>query len=186
MERENITELLVDWSNGDETALEKLMPLVYRELHSIAHRFIRKERSDFTLQTTALLNEAYIRIIDQNRTQWKSRSHFYAVAANVMRRILVDYARRYTRKKRKIDPLSQHSPQTFIKEGHALELIELDRALTQLEEFDPRKCKVVELRYFGGLTIDETAEVLNTSKASVIRDWTIAKAWLRKEIIRES
>jgi len=178
-----ITGLLVDWSNGDKAALDKLFPLVEKELHRLAHSYMRKENPGHTLQTSALVNEAYIRLVDQRNTRWQNRAHFFGIAAKIMRRILLNYARNRHRKKR-----GGHAVQvslsdiTLMSEQRSFELIALDEALNKLAEFDERKSRVVELRYFGGLTVEETAEVLGISTATVNRDLDIALPWLSREM----
>ncbi len=164
-----ITQLLRQWSDGKREVLESLMPLIYDELRGQASRYLKKERSNHTLQTTALINEAYLKLIDQRQVQWQNRAHFFAIAAQAMRRILVDYARQRQREKRG---------------GKAEDLVALDDALTRLEKFDERQARVVELRYFSGLSLDETAEVLGVLNVTVRRDWNMAKAWLLQEITR--
>jgi RNA polymerase sigma-70 factor (ECF subfamily) len=184
---QQVTQLLIDWSRGDQAALDSLMPLVYEELRRIAHRYMRKERAGHTLQTTALINEAYLRLIEQQRVQWQSRAHFFAIAAQLMRRILVDYARNHGRAKRGGDALRVSLNEAAVaSEERAAELIALDDALQRLADFDQRKSQVVELRFFGGLSIEETAEVLNVTPMTVVRDWKTAKAWLHREISHES
>jgi len=177
----------MDWSNGDESALDKLTPLVYDELRSLAHRYMRREREGHTLQTTALVNEAYLRLVDQKDARWQNRTHFFAVAARVMRHILVDHARQHSRDKRgggaqvvSLDEAATMSPE------RARELLALDEALDELAKTDKRKCEVVELRYFGGLSIDETAEILQITPITVSRDWRWAKAWLYKAVTADS
>ena len=181
----DVTQLLVAWSNGDRSARDQLMPLVYDELRRLAHRYMARERPDHTLQTSALVNEAYLRLIDQNDMQWQNRAHFFAIAAQMMRRILVDYSRKRGFAKRGGDarkvPLEDAM---IVSEERAADVVALDAALNSLAEFDPRKSQIVELRFFGGLSIEETAEVLAVSPATVLRDWTLAKAWLRREIDR--
>ncbi|HJP92957.1 MAG TPA: sigma-70 family RNA polymerase sigma factor [Pyrinomonadaceae bacterium] len=178
-----ITGLLVNWSNGDQTALEKLLPLVEQELHRLAHNYMRRENRDHTLQTTALVNEAYLKLVDQKKTHWQNRAHFFAIAARIMRRILSNYARDQHRKKR-----GGNAVQVSLSEVSVMclerpeELIALDEALDRLAAIDERKSQVVELRYFGGLDVDETAEVLKVSPITVMRDWRFARAWLRREI----
>ena len=179
----DITALLVDWSNGDQSALEKLLPLVERELHRLAHSYMRRESPDHTLQTTALVNEAYLRLIDQKKTRWQNRAHFFGIAAKIMRRILLNWARDQQRQKRgggaiKVS-LSEVAAIPLIK---GADLIALDEALERLNMTDERKARVVELRYFGGLSVEETAEVLDISAITVLRDWKFAKAWLLREI----
>ena len=181
-----LTQLLVAWGNGDEAAREELMPLVYGELHRLAHGYMGKERVDHTLQTSALVNEAYLRLIDQKRVQWQNRAHFFGIAARMMRRILVDYARNRRYAKRGGDAFRVTSDETFIvPEERSAEVLALDYALNSLAEIDARKGQIVELRFFGGLSIEETAEVLQVSPGTVMRDWTLAKAWLRKEMTSE-
>ena len=179
----NITALLVDWSNGDQSALEKLLPLVERELHRLAHSYMRRESPDHTLQTTALVNEAYLRLIDQKKTRWQNRAHFFGIAAKIMRRILLNWARDQQRQKRGGGAiqvsLSEVAAIPLIK---GADLIALDEALERLNMTDERKARVVELRYFGGLSVEETAEVLDISAITVLRDWKFAKAWLLREI----
>jgi RNA polymerase sigma-70 factor, ECF subfamily len=179
----DITALLVDWSKGDKTALDKLFPLVERELHRLAHSYMRKENPDHTLQTTALVNEAYLRLVDQKNTDWQNRAHFFGIAAQIMRRILLNYARDRNRIKRGGDVIQVSLSEADLVSGtRASELIALDEALTKLSTIDERKGKVVEFRYFGGLSVEETAEVLKISSITVIRDWNMAKAWLAREM----
>lgn len=178
-----ITGLLVDWSNGDQTALERLLPLVEQELHRLAHNYMRREDKDHTLQTTALVNEAYLKLIDQKKTHWQNRAHFFAIAAKIMRRILLNYARDRHREKRggkAIQVSLSEAAVVFLEQTE--ELIALDEALQRLAVIDERKSRVVELRYFGGLDVDETAEVLKVSPITVMRDWRFARAWLSREI----
>ncbi len=179
----DVTRLLVDWSDGDERAFEQLIPLVYQELHRLAESYMRRENENHTLQATALVNEAYIRLIDQTRVNWKNRSHFFGVAAQVMRRILVDYARRNLAEKRggKAETISLDDAVIFNREK-SNDILALDEALKSLAKIDERRQKVVELRFFGGLSVDETAEVLSISKNTVVRDWNFAKAWLYRQI----
>jgi len=177
-----VTELLLDWSKGDKAAVDKLMPLVYDELRRLAHYYMGRERSGHTLQTTALVNEAYLRLIDQTRVQWQNRAHFFGIASQLMRRILVDYARSRRYAKRgggaRHVPLEEAAP--VVSSSRAAEVVALDDALTALAEVDERKSRIVELRFFGGLSIEETAEVLGLSPGTVMRDWTLAKAWLHR------
>lgn len=178
-----ITQLLIAWSNGDEDAREELMPLVYAELHRLAHAYMGRERPGHTLQTSALINEAYLRLIDQNHVLWQNRAHFFGIAARMMRRILVDYARNRTYAKRGGHAHRVTLDETVIvSEERTAEVLGLDYALTGLAEIDPRKSQIVELRFFGGLSIEETAEVLQVSPGTVMKDWTLAKAWLKKEM----
>ena len=181
--RSDATELLVAWSNGDESAFDKLVPLVYQELRALARRYMRHERPDHTLQATALVNEAYVRLIDINRIQWQNRSHFLAVAAQTMRRILVEFARQRRRQKRGGDALRVTIDDALeIAEDKGADLVALSDALSALATFDSRMSQVVELRFFGGLTVQETADVLNVSPETVMRDWKTAKAWLLREL----
>ena len=181
---DNLTELLIEWREGDKTALDKLTPLVYDELRRIAHRYVRRERDGHTLQTTALVNEAYLRLAGTKSIEWQNRSHFFAVTAQVMRNVLIDHARRRLYAKR-----GGHAQQVPIddvslemSEKRADELAGLDEALSDLAKLDLRKARVVELRYFGGLSLEETAEVLEISLMTVRRDWRAAKAWLYKAV----
>lgn len=179
----DITALLVDWSKGDKTALDKLLPLVERELHRLAHSYMRKENVDHTLQTTALVNEAYLRLVDQKNTRWQNRAHFFGIAAQIMRRILMNYARDRQRMKRGGGAIQVSLSEVDLVSGQkASELLALDEALDRLSTVDERKAKVVEFRYFGGLSVEETAEVLQVSSITVMRDWNMAKAWLAREI----
>jgi RNA polymerase sigma factor (TIGR02999 family) len=179
----DITALLVDWSKGDKTALDKLFPLVERELHRLAHSYMRKEKSDHTLQTTALVNEAYLRLVDQKNTRWQNRAHFFGIAAQIMRRILMNYARDRQRMKRGGDAIQVSLSEVDLVSGtKASELLALDEALDRLSTIDERKARVVEFRYFGGLSVEETAEVLKVSSITVMRDWNMAKAWLAREL----
>ena len=178
-----ITRLLVDWRDGDQTALDRLVPLVYRELRRLAGYYMRRQRADHTLQTSALINEAYLRLIDHKNMRWENRAHFYAVAAQAMRRILVDHARSRGYAKRGGGALKVSFDEAVIgAEERGAELIALDDALQDLAELDPRKSQVVELRYFGGLSVDETAEVIGVSPVTVMREWRSAKGWLLKAI----
>ena len=180
----NVTQMLKEWSDGDQAVLDKLMPLVYEELRRMAARSLRKERQGHTLQTTALIHEAYLKLIDQRDPRWQNRAHFFAIAAQAMRRILVDYARERHREKRggSAENLPIEEADLVVSNEKGVDLVALDEALTRLAKFDERQARVVELRYFSGLDIDETAEVLGISNATVRRDWNIAKAWLRREI----
>jgi RNA polymerase sigma factor (TIGR02999 family) len=178
-----ITGLLIAWSDGDRAALERLLPLIERELHRIARQYMRRENPGHTLQTTALVNEAYFRLVDQKSVRWQNRAHFFAIAAQIMRRILLNYARDRHRAKRGGRAVQVSlSEVAVIGEEKSAELIALDEALVRLAEFDPRKAHVVELRHFGGLTAAEAAEVLNVSVVTVERDWRAAKAWLAREV----
>jgi RNA polymerase sigma-70 factor (ECF subfamily) len=183
---EVVTQLLNDWSKGDQTALNQLMPLVYAELHRLAASYLSRERSDHTLQPTALVNEAYLRLIDQNSLAWENRAQFFGIAAQMMRRILVNHARdRHADKRGGSDILrvSLDDAISFFEERD-VNLVALDEALTRLEEMDQRQSQIVELRFFGGLTIDEVAAQLHTSPATVKREWTTAKLWLLRELSR--
>jgi RNA polymerase sigma factor (TIGR02999 family) len=178
-----VTRLLQAWCRGDKDALDRLMPLVFDELHSLAHRYMLHERAGHTLQTTALVNEAYLRLIDASRVEWQDRVHFFAISANLMRRILVDFARSRNHQKRrgviqKIDWDREPSPGW----QRDIDTLALDEALQALAAFDPRGAQVVELRFFGGLSVEETAEVLGVSQKTVKRDWAAAKVWLLKEM----
>jgi len=182
----DITQLLRDWQGGDRAALDRLMPLVYDELHLIASRHLARERPERTLQTTALVNEAYLKLVDQRKVDWQNRAHFFALAARLMRRIVLDDARRRQRNKRggdairvPIDGMEVSAPGAAVD---ALDVLALDRALTELEAIDVDQGRLVELRFYGGLTIEETAEVMGVSTATVKRDWAMAKAWLYRAL----
>jgi len=182
-----ITRLLTAWTDGDQSALEKLVPLVESELHRLAHHYMGRERPGHTLQTSALVNEAYIRLIDWKNVRWQNRAHFFAVSAQLMRRILVDFARERNYLKRGGGAL-----QVSLAEAESLplerndDLVALDEALAKLSQFDDRKGRVVELRFFGGLSVKEVAEVLKVSEETVMRDWRLAKVWLLRELEQES
>jgi RNA polymerase sigma factor (TIGR02999 family) len=179
-----VTQLLVAWSDGDAEARDELMPLVYDELHRLAHRYMNHERPGHTLQTSALVNEAFIRLVDQKDVDWQNRTHFFALAAQMMRRILVDHARSRQYLKRGGDGWQVSFDETMMVSHERVdEVIALDDALKNLAQFDQRKSEIVELRFFGGLSIEETAELLKVSPGTVMRDWTLAKAWLRKQIV---
>ena len=183
---QQITELLLAWNEGDEQALDRLMPLVHDELHRLAHRYMAGERLDHPLQTTALVNEAYLRLVDSSRVCWQNRAHFFAVSAQLMRRILVDFARARQKIKRGGDAVRVTFDETLsISHQPNAALIALDDALKALAAFDERKSRVVELRFFGGLSVEETAEVLKVSSITVMRDWAMAKAWLLRELDRQ-
>ena len=177
-----VSALLQAWSEGDQDAVKKLTPIVYEELHRLARHYMRQERSGHSLQTTALVNEAYVRLTDYKRMRWENRAHFFAVSAQLMRRILVDHARRHNLKRgRGIEHVSLDD--TAVVGGDCDEdLIALDDALQALARIDSRKVQVVELRFFGGLSVEETAEVLKVSPVTVMRDWSAARAWLYREI----
>lgn len=180
-----VTSLLKAWSSGDEQALEKLTPLVYRQLHQIARRYMAGERSGHTLQTTALVNEVYLRLVDCGRVNWQDRAHFFAMSAQLMRRILIDFARSRDYLKR-----GGATPRISLEEAPSVcdepdvNLVALDDALKALSAVDERKSKVVELKFFGGLNVEETAEVLRVSSDTVMRDWKLAKIWLLRELSR--
>ncbi len=183
----DITTQLLAWNQGDAAALEQLIPAVYQELRRMAERYLRQENPGHTLQPTALVHEAYLRLIDQTLVEWQNRAHFFGVAAQMMRRILVDHAKAKHRDKRgggafklSLDEIADYTHE------RAAELVALDDALQSLAAFDERKSRVVELRYFGGLSVEETAEVLDISPNTVMRDWNMAKAWLYQEISNES
>jgi RNA polymerase sigma factor (TIGR02999 family) len=177
-----VSELLIDWCNGDQAALERLVPLVERELRRLAHSYMRGENAGHTLQTTALVNEAFIRLIDQ-KSRWQNKAHFFGIAAQIMRRILLNYARDQKRDKRGGGAFRVSlSEADAVSAERSIELIALDEALTRLALIDERKSKIVELRYFGGLSVAETAEVLKVSTITVTRDWNFAKAFLAREI----
>jgi RNA polymerase sigma-70 factor (ECF subfamily) len=182
----DITELLVDWGDGNHDALGELIPLVEKELHRMAHQQMRRARPGNTLQTTALINETYIRLVDQNRVAWQNRAHFFGIAASMMRRILLNYIRDQKRLKRGGGDIQVSLSEAMaVSNEKAKEILALEEALTRLAEIDERKARVVELRYFGGLSVDETAEVLKVAKVTVMRDWNMAKAWLAREITYE-
>jgi|SRR5918996_524382 RNA polymerase sigma factor (TIGR02999 family) len=178
-----ITRLLVAWGDGDETALQALTPLVYEELHRMAHFYMGRERPGHTLQTTALVNEAYLRLINWKNVHWQNRAHFFAISAQLMRRILVDFARSrgYQKRRGGANVLTLDEALT-ITSDKAAEIVAVDEALESLAKLDTRQSKVVELRFFGGLTTEETAEVLKVSRGTVRRDWSIARAWLHREL----
>ncbi|MGC9994949.1 MAG: sigma-70 family RNA polymerase sigma factor [Terriglobia bacterium] len=177
-----VTQLLRAWSDGQHEALERLMPLVYEELHRLARHYMSRERSGHILQTTALVNEAFLRLVDARHVNWQNRAHFFAISASLMRRILVDFARTYQSQKRGagVRPVSLDEGLDVTEER--LDLASLDDALKTLAILDPRKSRVVELRFFGGLSMEEVAEVLQVSPETVKRDWKLAKAWLLREM----
>jgi RNA polymerase sigma factor (TIGR02999 family) len=183
----DITQLLIAWADGDESALEKLAPLVHSELHRLAHHYLDRERPGHILQTSALVNEAYIRLVDWKNVRWQNRAHFFAVSAQMMRRILVDFARNQQYLKRGGGAL-----QVSLGEAEALpidrgaDFVALDEALVALAEFDQRKSQVVEMRFFGGLSVKEIAEVLKVSEETVMRDWRLSKVWLMRELGQEA
>ena len=180
---QTVTQLLLAWSEGDATALERLLPLVETELRRIASYHMRRESSGHTLQTTALVNELYLKLVDQRQAKWQNRAHFFAVAAQLMRRILVDYARRQLRNKRgggasnlTLDDV------VIISQEKSADILALNDALDRLAKLDPMKARIVELRHFGGLSVEETAEVLKIAEITVMRHWALAKSWLRREV----
>jgi RNA polymerase sigma factor (TIGR02999 family) len=178
-----VTRLLLTWRSGDEHSLNELIPLVYNELHRLAHGYIRKEFGNPILNTTALVNEAYLRLVDVQNLDWKDKGHFLAISARLMRQILVDYARTRSAKKRGGDVLKVTLNEAVTgAEAHNLDLVALDEALQALSGFDERKAKIVELRFFGGLRVDETAEVLGISSDTVMRDWRLARTWLFRQL----
>jgi RNA polymerase sigma-70 factor, ECF subfamily len=181
-----VSALLRAWSDGDQGALDKLTPIVYDELHRLARHYMRREHSGHSLQTTALVNEAYLRLVDYKRMRWENRAHFFAVSAQLMRRILVDHARRHNQKR---GAGVQHVPledTAVIGPGNGENLVALDEAMQALALLDPRKARVVELRFFGGLSVEEAAEVLKVSAVTVMRDWSTARAWLHREMSGEA
>jgi RNA polymerase sigma-70 factor, ECF subfamily len=177
----DVTQLLAQWANGDKRALDDLTPLVYKELRLLAASHLRKERKSHTLQPTALVHEAYLRLVDQRNPNWQNRSHFYGVASQLMRRILVDHARKRQANKRAGQRVSLEDAVSFQKE-RGRELLALDSGLIALEKCDPRKCRAIELRYFGGLSMDEIAKTLDVSTVTVRRDLRMAEAWLNREM----
>ena len=182
---EEITGLLLDWGNGDRAALDRVIPVVYQELRRLAHRQVRRERAGDSMQTTALINEAYLRLVDYARVRPRDRAHFFAIAAQAMRRILIERARsRRSAKRGSGAPKLSLDEVADVSAERAADLVALDDALTQLAAIDPRKSRLVELKYFGGLTDEEAAEVLEVSTATVERDWRTAKIWLHREISR--
>ena len=180
---QNVTQLLIGWSNGDKEALDALLPVVYEELRKQAARYLRRERVGHTLQTTALIHEAYLKLVDQKNVHWQNRAHFFGIAAQLMRRILVDHARTKKRAKRGgSDIRVSFNDANLMTPSQNLDIVALDEALTRLNEIDEQQSRIVELRFFSGLTVAETAEVLAISPATVKRDWSMAKAWLHREI----
>ena len=178
-----MTRLLAAWSDGDRSALDKLAPLVYEELRRLAHVHMRRERADHTLQTTALVNEAYLRLVDQRGVRWQNRAHFFAIAAQMMRRILIDHARKRAYAKRGGGaPMLPLEETAVLTDERAAELVALDEALGSLAQVDERKGRIVELRFFGGLSVEEVAEVVGVSPDTVTREWRRAKAWLIREL----
>ena len=178
-----VTQLLIAWGKGDEVARDQLMSLVYEELHRLAHRYMKRESPGHTLQTSALVNEAFVRLVDQKNVQWQNRAHFFGIAAQMMRRILVDYARNRNYAKRGGGARKVSLDEALVvSDERSTEVVNVHEALERLAAFDVRKSQIVELRFFGGLSIEETAEVLGVSPGTVMRDWTLAKAWLRREM----
>ena len=181
--QDEISQLLLDWSDGDQKALDKLIPVVYQELHRLAHHYMRRERPGQTFQTTALVDEAYLRLVNYKRMRWQNRTHFFAIAAQVMRRILVEHARSRDSAKRGGGARNVSlEDSAVVSEGRSAEVIAINDALIDLEAWDARKGKIVELRFFGGLNIEETAEVMKISPTTVQREWRAAKAWLHRAL----
>jgi len=182
--KKDVTQLLIDWSNGDAQALAELMPMVYGELRRLAVNYMRRERADHTLQPTALVHEAYLQLVRQDRVQWQNRAHFFAIAAQQMRRITVKHARWHHAQKRGGQAVHLTLDEQLIRgtTGKVVEILALDEALERLMAFDPRQGKIVELRFFGGLTIEEAAASMELSSATVKREWRMAGAWLRNEM----
>jgi RNA polymerase sigma factor (TIGR02999 family) len=182
-----VTKLLVRWREGDREALEELMPLVYEELRRLAHYYLQRERSDHTLQSTALVHEAYLRLAGGNVPEWQNRAHFFGIAAHIMRQILVEYARAHSAAKRGGSACKLTLDEAFaLPEPRDIDIVALDEALTNLAALDAQQSRIVELRFFAGLTIEDTSEVLGISPATVKRDWTSARAWLHREIDRSA
>lgn len=180
---QEITGLLIDWNSGDKSAIDRLMPLVEGELRRIAAQFMRRENKNHTLQTTALVNEAYLKLIDQKTASWQNRAHFFALAAQLMRRVLIDHAKKQHRAKRGGDVMHVDVAEAaIIAPVVSEEIIALDEALDRLAEFDELKSRIIEMRHFGGLTVDEVAEVLQIAPVTVMRHWSLAKSWLRREL----
>lgn len=181
---EGVTQLLVDWSKGDQAALDRLMPLVYSELRRLATNYLRRERQGHTLQPTALVNEAYLKLVDQRNAKWQNRAQFFGISAQLMRRILVDHARQHQAAKRggtEQKRISITSAEKLAKQSE-VDLLALNEALEELTKMDPQQGRIVELKFFGGLSIEETAEVLGVGHATVERDWKMARAWLRRQL----
>jgi len=180
-----VTQLLIQWSNGDKAALDKLMPLIYEELRQLARHYMNRERAGHTLQTTALVNEAYLRLINRKQVHWQNRAHFFAIAAHLMRSILVDHARSHAYAKRGGGARKIALDEALaVSQQRAADVVALDDALKRLAEIDRQQSRIVELKFFGGLTIEETAEVLELSPATIKREWSTAKAWLYHELNR--
>lgn len=184
MENHEVTELLIRWGSGDKAVLDRLVPLLYAELHRMAARYLRRERVDHTLQPTALINEAYLRLVDSSTVTWENRVHFFGIAARVMRRILVDHARQHQAGKRggAVEKVPIDAANEPGSKQEDVNMVALDEALTRLAEVDPEQSKLVELRYFAGLTIEEAAEAMSMSLGTAKRRWTVARAWLRREM----
>ncbi len=181
---EDITRLLVNWGTGDQAALEELMPLVYSELRRLAGNYLRRERAEHTLQPTALVNEAYLKLVDQKNAKWQNRAHFFGIAAQLMRRILVDHARQHQAVKRggpEQQRISITNAERLVEQPE-VDLLALNEALDELARMDPQQGRIVELKFFGGLSIEEIAEVLSIGHATVERDWKMARAWLRRQL----
>jgi RNA polymerase sigma factor (TIGR02999 family) len=180
-----VTQLLIAWSNGDQSAFDKLMPLIDEELRRLAHRYMSRERAGHTLQTTALINEAFLHLVNRKNLQWQNRAHFFGLAAQVMRTILVDHARSHASAKRGGGTRNLELDEAFVvSQQKAAEVVALDEALKQLALIDPRQSTIVELRFFGGLTVEEAAEVLHLSPVTIKREWSTAKAWLYHELAK--
>ena len=181
-----ITRMLREWNGGNPEVIDKLLPLIYDELHKQATRYLRRERKNHTLQPTALINETYLKLIDQREVSWQNRAHFFSIAAQAMRRILVDHARMKHREKRGGDTveLPLEEALTVAVEEKDINLIALDEALTRLEKKDKQQSRLVELRYFSGLTLEEIADILNISRTTAARDWAMARAWLHRELTK--
>ena len=182
---EEMTRLLEAWSEGDHSALDKLAPLVYAELHRLAHRYMRRERSHHTLQTSALVNEAYVRLIDQRTVRWQNREHFFAIAAQMMRRILIDHARKRASAKGGGAGKLSLEEAAVLSDERAAELVALDEALESLAKIDERKSRIVEMRFFGGLGVGDIANVIGVSPDTITREWRRAKAWLHRELQKD-
>lgn len=178
----DLSELLRAWGEGDQRALQRLTPIVYDELHRLASHYMKRERAGHSLQTTALVHEAYIRLVDYKRMQWQDRAHFFAVSSQLMRRILVERARRHNLKRGGRNPHISLDDAATVGDGRSANLVALDDAMNALTVLDPRKVQVVEMRFFGGLKVEEIAEVLGVSQVTVMRDWSTAKAWLYREL----
>jgi len=180
-----VTQLLIDWSNGDQSAFDKLMPLIDEELRRLAHHYMARERAGHTLQTTALVNEAFLKLVNRKNLQWQNRAHFFGLAAQVMRTILVDHARSHASAKRGGGARNLELDEAMlVSQQKASEVVALDEALNQLALIDPRQSRIVELRFFGGLTVEEAAEVLHVSPVTIKREWSTAKAWLYHELAK--